>query len=60
MFRRKPDFAGKGLIWLTHLDEGSEIISNYFKGNLSFENIEQGVKFIINIPRYGGTCDGKA
>jgi signal transduction histidine kinase len=37
-----------------------EIISNYFKGNLSFENIERGVKFIINIPRYGGTCDRKA
>jgi hypothetical protein len=25
MFRRKFDFAGKGLIWLTHPDEGSEI-----------------------------------
>jgi signal transduction histidine kinase len=37
-----------------------EIISNYFKGSLSFENTEGGAGFIINIPRYGGTCDGKA
>jgi hypothetical protein len=34
MFRRKPDFAGKGLIWLTHPDEGSKkfaFISQNFK-----------------------------